>query len=198
MKVCKTKFKKKKKNPIFLNGYLTSIKVSLLRVCLEWCKGRMRCCFAVISGALAPAISPYPRSRSRGRSRSRSRSIVKLTNNSLFQSQRHSHVYSVSLTLRNRFINNDNCHVSAQCSRAEAEELSDDDFVVVNFYRFVFIKNPEAEVARHLSFLQVSSQIPQLFFFFENSLAYLVSSTYLQFLPVTEYVFRVLVDSTNF
>lgn len=131
---------------------MTSIKVSLLRGCLEWCKGRMRCCFAVISGALAPAISPSPTSTSR--------SIVKLTKNSLFQSQRHSHVCSVSLTLRNRFINNGNCHVSAQCSRAEAEELSDDDFVVVNFYRFVFIKNPEAEVARHLSFLQVSSQIP--------------------------------------
>ncbi|KAJ9145741.1 hypothetical protein P3X46_028087 [Hevea brasiliensis] len=29
-----------------------------------------------------------------------------------------------------------------------------DDFVVVNFYRFVFIENPHAEVAKHLSFLK--------------------------------------------
>ncbi|XP_052181623.1 rhodanese-like domain-containing protein 8, chloroplastic isoform X2 [Diospyros lotus] len=37
-------------------------------------------------------------------------------------------------------------------------EVEDDDdhqkFVVVNFYRFVFIKHPEEEVSRHLSFLQ--------------------------------------------
>ena len=40
----------------------------------------------------------------------------------------------------------------------EAEaEVKEDDFVVVNFYCFVFIKDPEAEVASHLSFLKVSS-----------------------------------------
>lgn len=32
----------------------------------------------------------------------------------------------------------------------------DDEFVVVNFYRFVYIKDPEDEVSKHLSFLQVS------------------------------------------
>ncbi|XP_077220243.1 rhodanese/Cell cycle control phosphatase superfamily protein [Tasmannia lanceolata] len=31
---------------------------------------------------------------------------------------------------------------------------SDEDFMVVNFYRFVFIKDPEQEIANHLSFLQ--------------------------------------------
>ncbi|KAM7479570.1 hypothetical protein LguiA_027783 [Lonicera macranthoides] len=30
----------------------------------------------------------------------------------------------------------------------------DDEFIVVNFYRFVFIKDPEDEVSKHLSFLQ--------------------------------------------
>lgn len=30
-----------------------------------------------------------------------------------------------------------------------------DNFVVVNFYRFVFIKDPQNEVAKHLSFLEV-------------------------------------------
>ncbi|PON91214.1 Rhodanese-like domain containing protein [Trema orientale] len=40
--------------------------------------------------------------------------------------------------------------VSVQC-RSESEE---DDFVVVNFYRFVFIKDPKAEVAKHLAFMQ--------------------------------------------
>ncbi|XP_059443023.1 LOW QUALITY PROTEIN: rhodanese-like domain-containing protein 8, chloroplastic [Corylus avellana] len=108
----------------------------------------MRCCCAVISAALTPAssLSPSPRSRSR--------SIVELPNNSLSQSQRHYQLFSLSLCPRKRFLNNRNCDVSAQCGRAEAEELSEDDFVVVNFYRFVFIENPEAEVSRHLSFLQ--------------------------------------------
>lgn len=31
-----------------------------------------------------------------------------------------------------------------------------DDFVVVNFYRFVFIKDPQHEIAKHLTFLKVS------------------------------------------
>lgn len=31
----------------------------------------------------------------------------------------------------------------------------DDEFVVVNFYRFVYIKDPQHEVSTHLSFLQV-------------------------------------------
>ena len=46
------------------------------------------------------------------------------------------------------------CSTSAQCIGAER---SDCEFVVVNFYHFVFIKDPEAEVAKHLSFLEVRS-----------------------------------------
>ncbi|KAK4488980.1 hypothetical protein RD792_004771, partial [Penstemon davidsonii] len=34
------------------------------------------------------------------------------------------------------------------------KEYKDDEFMVVNFYRFVFIENPEEEVSRHLSFMQ--------------------------------------------
>ncbi|KAK9282808.1 hypothetical protein L1049_011030 [Liquidambar formosana] len=41
--------------------------------------------------------------------------------------------------------------VSSKCTVAEGR---DGDFVVVNFYRFVFIEDPEKEVARHLYFLQ--------------------------------------------
>ncbi|KAJ7975344.1 Rhodanese-like domain-containing protein [Quillaja saponaria] len=41
--------------------------------------------------------------------------------------------------------------ISTQCNSAEP---SDDEFVVVNFYHFMVIKDPEAEVAKHLSFLE--------------------------------------------
>ncbi|PIN24833.1 Rhodanese-related sulfurtransferase [Handroanthus impetiginosus] len=34
------------------------------------------------------------------------------------------------------------------------KEYKDDEFIVVNFYRFVFVKDPEEEVSRHLSFMQ--------------------------------------------
>ncbi|KAH7550653.1 hypothetical protein JRO89_XS13G0238800 [Xanthoceras sorbifolium] len=34
------------------------------------------------------------------------------------------------------------------------EDDDNGDFVVVNFYKFVFVKNPEEEVAKHLSFLE--------------------------------------------
>ncbi|CAK9164331.1 unnamed protein product [Ilex paraguariensis] len=36
----------------------------------------------------------------------------------------------------------------------ESRDFGDDEFIVVNFYRFVFIKNPEEEVSKHLAFLQ--------------------------------------------
>lgn len=39
---------------------------------------------------------------------------------------------------------------------AAPKEYKGDEFIVVNFYRFVFVKNPEEEVSRHLSFMQVS------------------------------------------
>lgn len=35
------------------------------------------------------------------------------------------------------------------------KEYKDDEFIVVNFYRFVFVENPEDEVSKHLSFMQV-------------------------------------------
>lgn len=35
------------------------------------------------------------------------------------------------------------------------KDYEDDEFVVVNFYRFVYIEDPEVEVSKHLSFLQV-------------------------------------------
>lgn len=31
---------------------------------------------------------------------------------------------------------------------------SEEQFIVVNFYRFVFIEDPEAEVSKHLSFME--------------------------------------------
>ncbi|KAL0421694.1 UNVERIFIED_CONTAM: Rhodanese-like domain-containing protein 8, chloroplastic [Sesamum latifolium] len=34
------------------------------------------------------------------------------------------------------------------------KEYKDDEFIVVNFYRFVFIQDPEEEVSKHLSFMQ--------------------------------------------
>lgn len=46
----------------------------------------------------------------------------------------------------------------AQCSAAQhssSTSRNDSDFVVVNFYHFVFIKDPQAEVTKHLSFLEV-------------------------------------------
>uniref|UniRef100_A0A5B6YMU8 Rhodanese domain-containing protein n=1 Tax=Davidia involucrata TaxID=16924 RepID=A0A5B6YMU8_DAVIN len=46
---------------------------------------------------------------------------------------------------------------SSKCNWVGVEgskNYEDDDFMVVNFYRFVFIKDPEEEVSKHLSFLQ--------------------------------------------
>ncbi|KAL0385215.1 UNVERIFIED_CONTAM: Rhodanese-like domain-containing protein 8, chloroplastic [Sesamum radiatum] len=34
------------------------------------------------------------------------------------------------------------------------KQYTDDEFIVVNFYRFVFIQDPEEEVSKHLSFMQ--------------------------------------------
>ncbi|KAL0364461.1 UNVERIFIED_CONTAM: Rhodanese-like domain-containing protein 8, chloroplastic [Sesamum angustifolium] len=34
------------------------------------------------------------------------------------------------------------------------KDYKDDEFIVVNFYRFVFIQDPEEEVSKHLSFMQ--------------------------------------------
>ncbi|KAI5674924.1 hypothetical protein M9H77_05874 [Catharanthus roseus] len=37
---------------------------------------------------------------------------------------------------------------------SEADGVDADEFLVVNFYRFVFIKEPEEEVSKHLAFMQ--------------------------------------------
>lgn len=34
-------------------------------------------------------------------------------------------------------------------------EYEDDEFIVVNFYRFVFVKDPEEELSKHLLFMKV-------------------------------------------
>nr|XP_023882243.1 rhodanese-like domain-containing protein 8, chloroplastic isoform X2 [Quercus suber] len=112
----------------------------------------MRGCSAVIKGAgaaatamaMAMCLCPVP-------CMSRSRSIVdvKLKNKpvSVFQLNQKQ-VCSASLSPPNskRFLLLN--HHNYGESDAETE------FVVVNFYRFVFIKDPAAEVARHLSFLK--------------------------------------------
>ncbi|KAF7813448.1 rhodanese-like domain-containing protein 8, chloroplastic [Senna tora] len=52
------------------------------------------------------------------------------------------------------------CSTSSQCNGNAAAEASSEeegeegDFVVVNFYHFVFIKDPQAEVAKHLAFME--------------------------------------------
>ncbi|KAK4567376.1 hypothetical protein RGQ29_003252 [Quercus rubra] len=94
--------------------------------------------------AMAMYLCPVP-------SMSRSRSIVdvKLKNKpvSVFQFNQKQ-VCSASLSLPNskRFpiLNHHNY----------GESDAETEFVVVNFYRFAFIKDPAAEVARHLSFLK--------------------------------------------
>lgn len=45
---------------------------------------------------------------------------------------------------------------------AEVDSLEKDEFIVVNFYRFVFIEDPEEEVSKHLAFVQV---LPSPFLF---------------------------------
>lgn len=47
--------------------------------------------------------------------------------------------------------------IPLQCCKRR--EVGEDDFVVVNFYRFVSIKDPLAEVAKHISFLKVRTSI---------------------------------------
>ncbi|CBI35292.3 unnamed protein product, partial [Vitis vinifera] len=48
---------------------------------------------------------------------------------------------------------------NVKCGCAVSSELSNDGgFIVVNFYRFVFIQDPELEVSKHLSFLQTNFQ----------------------------------------
>lgn len=38
---------------------------------------------------------------------------------------------------------------------AEEDNLEKDEFIVVNFYHFVFIEHPEEEVSKHLAYVQV-------------------------------------------
>lgn len=43
------------------------------------------------------------------------------------------------------------------------EDYKDHEFIVVNFYHFVSIEDPDDEVAKHLAFLQVENQYPSYF-----------------------------------
>ncbi|KAM3702966.1 hypothetical protein ACJW31_04G062400 [Castanea mollissima] len=114
----------------------------------------MRGCSAVITGAgagagamamaMAMCLCPVP-----SMSRSRSMVGVNLKNMTVRVFQlNQKQVCSASLSPPNskRFLLLN--HHNYGESDAETE------FVVVNFYRFVFIKDPAAEVARHLSFLK--------------------------------------------
>ncbi|XP_048227139.1 rhodanese-like domain-containing protein 8, chloroplastic isoform X2 [Ricinus communis] len=51
---------------------------------------------------------------------------------------------------------NANSPIFSNLCVANAQAQPSDDFIVVNFYHFVFIKDPNAEVSNHLSFLQYS------------------------------------------
>lgn len=42
-----------------------------------------------------------------------------------------------------------------EAKRYDDGDYENGDFVVVNFYKFVFIKDPEEEVAKHLAFVEV-------------------------------------------
>ncbi|KAL1347171.1 hypothetical protein HN51_020670 [Arachis hypogaea] len=46
------------------------------------------------------------------------------------------------------------CHALRAAAQPSRDDYDDSDFVVVNFYHFVFIKDPQAEVTKHLSFLE--------------------------------------------
>jgi hypothetical protein len=48
---------------------------------------------------------------------------------------------------------NDFSHLPSVAS--EREQVLEGDFVVINFYKFVFIQNPQEEVRKQLDFLQV-------------------------------------------
>lgn len=106
----------------------------------------MRGCCAVISAPAMP-ICLCPVST---RSIDNINVNVKLKNKAVFllNQRRFKKLFSASLRVSPPKPN-------TQHFVGEAEaEVKEDDFVVVNFYCFVFIKDPEAEVASHLSFLK--------------------------------------------
>lgn len=47
-----------------------------------------------------------------------------------------------------------------------AKEYDDDEFIVVNFYRFVYIQDPQEEVSKHLYFIKVSLSLSLCYYFF--------------------------------
>lgn len=48
------------------------------------------------------------------------------------------------------------CKENVCTAALSSKEIPDEEeFIVVNFYRFVFIKDPEEEVTKHLSFMEV-------------------------------------------
>lgn len=73
------------------------------------------------------------------------------------------HYFSYSIPIKTTTINLrlTSCKCTTAISSSKPNWVKGDDeeqesvFVVVNFYRFVFIKDPEYEVSKHLQFLQV-------------------------------------------
>lgn len=53
-------------------------------------------------------------------------------------------------------------------SSSKKEEDNFDDFVVVNFYHFVFINDPQQLVAKHLSFLELEVRFAFIFICFSS------------------------------
>jgi hypothetical protein len=113
----------------------------------------MRGCCAVISAPAMPICLCPVSTRSRSISIVNINVNVKLKNKAVFLLNQRRFKKLCSASLR---VSPPKPNTQHFVGEAEAE-VKEDDFVVVNFYSFVFIKDPEAEVASHLSFLKVSS-----------------------------------------
>ncbi|CAN0891407.1 Rhodanese-like domain-containing protein 8, chloroplastic [Linum grandiflorum] len=53
-----------------------------------------------------------------------------------------------------RFASRIRCSLGRESSATQTQQLVPSDFIVVNFYRFVFIDDPQLEVSRHLHFVK--------------------------------------------
>lgn len=97
----------------------------------------MRWCSEAISVSGAHALAP---------------ASLLCNTSSVFQFQKS----FLKLKFNNTFSSSSLTHRKPLAAQAQASIPRDDfDFVVVNFYHFVFIKDPQEEVAKHLSFLEL-------------------------------------------
>ncbi|XP_061988021.1 rhodanese-like domain-containing protein 8, chloroplastic [Rosa rugosa] len=118
----------------------------------------MRGCFpapAVISGAASSAITQIVWGRRKDPlfqfsvwSSTTATSSCLVYNNSKHDKRRRRRWLSLSEASRGRGVS---VGLEQQC---ECESESDNEWVVVNFYQFVLIKDAEAQVAKHLNFLK--------------------------------------------